>query len=251
MKIDWTPVVQEQRLWRAAGLDLPLWWRDDDAIAPTAALDQLIALSDAVGLPVHLAVIPRRATAELAVRVAGAGCLIPVVHGWVHQNHAPAEAKKAEFGATRPPGAALDEARQGLAQLQKLFGARLQAMFVPPWNRIAPEVVAGLAPLGFAAVSTFGPRRAATAAPGLAQINTHLDPIDWRGGRGLVDPADLVRQLAQLMADRRLGLTDNREPLGLLTHHLAHDSATWEFTRQVIMVLLAGPSRPALTDLRA
>ena len=46
------------------------------------------------------------------------------------------------------------------------------------------------------------------------------------------------------MADRRLGLADNDEPLGLMTHHLVQDDEIWNFTRQVLAVLLAGPSRP-------
>lgn len=243
MKIDWSPVLAEQALWRAAGLVLPVWWRDDDAVAPNAALETLIGVSDAVGLPVHLAVIPKFATKGLAARVAGAGCLIPVVHGWAHLNHEPAGRKKAEFGSTRASQDALRDASQGLTRLTDLFGAGMPRMFVPPWNRIAPEVVAGLALLGFDAVSTYGPRGAQMPEPGLTQINTHLDPIDWKGSRGLSDPTGLVLRLAGLMADRRCGLADNLEPLGLLTHHLVHDAEVWDFTGQVLRVLLAGPSR--------
>lgn len=243
MKIDWSLVLAEQALWRAEGLVLPIWWRDDDAVQPTAALDTLIGLSNAVGLPVHLAVIPKFATTELAAQVANAGCLIPVVHGWAHLNHEPAGSKKAEFGTTHAPEDALRDAHQGVSRLTDLFGAGLRRMFVPPWNRIAPEVVAGLAPLGFDTVSTYGPRGAQMPEPGLTQINTHLDPIDWKGSRGLLDPAGLVLRLAGLMADRRQGLADNDEPLGLLTHHLVHDAEVWGFTGQVLRVLLAGPSR--------
>lgn len=242
MRIDWSPVLAEQALWRAQGLVLPVWWRDDDAVEPTEALETLIAMSDAVGLPVHLAVIPQFATAALAARVASAGGLIPVVHGWAHHNHAPPDAKKAEFGAGRAAGEALADAALGLSRLTDLFGTQLRPMFVPPWNRISAEVAAGLVPLGFDVVSTYGPRGA--ALPGLTQINTHLDPIDWHGSRGLLDPAFLVQRLAGLMADRRMGLADNAEPLGLLTHHLVQDEAVWDFTWQALMVLLAGPSRP-------
>ena len=71
MKIDWSPVLAEQALWRAEGLVLPVWWRDDDAVDATAPLETLIAVSDAVGLPVHLAVIPKFATAALVDRASG------------------------------------------------------------------------------------------------------------------------------------------------------------------------------------
>ena len=99
--IDWRPLEAELDL-ISPDDPLPLWWRDDDAIASTPALDRLIAQSGAVGLPVHLAVIPAHADRSLATRLSETACLIPVVHGWAHANHAPAGQKKAEFGAHRP-----------------------------------------------------------------------------------------------------------------------------------------------------
>ena len=48
--------------WRAEGLSLPIWWRDDDAIAPTPALERLLALAEQFEAPLHLAVIPEPAT---------------------------------------------------------------------------------------------------------------------------------------------------------------------------------------------
>jgi hypothetical protein len=196
------------------------------------------------GLPVHLAVIPAHATAALARTVRTDPWLVPVVHGWAHDNHAPEGAKKAEFGAHRPLPAMLAEAQQGLDRLRDLFGDRLQPMFVPPWNRITPELVQSLPALGYLALSTFTPRRAALAAPGMAQINTHLDPVAWKTHRGLADPDRLIAQLAAQLADRREGRADNDEPYGLLTHHLVHDDAVWQFAGALLTRLVAGPVRP-------
>lgn len=78
-------------------------------------------------------------------------------------------------------------------------------------------------------------------APGLEQINTHLDPIDWRGTRGLVAPDKLVAQTTDLLRDRREGRTDNAEPFGILTHHLVHDPDIWIFTEALLRRLLDGP----------
>lgn len=217
MQIDWSPVTNELALWQAENLTLPLWWRDDDAVAATPELEQLIALSETVGIPVHLAVIPKMADVGLAGRVADNGCLIPVVHGWAH------------------------EIQGAMNRLQSLFGDRLKPMFVPPWNRIAPQHYPTLIKAGFTTLSTFTPRMAPDAATGLLQINTHLDPIAWRKGKSLIAPDQLVAQLVQLLLDRRTGLADNNEPLGLLTHHLVHDAEVWEFTRQVLLTLQAGP----------
>jgi hypothetical protein len=191
-------------------------------------------------VPVHLAVIPHYADHRLAGRIADAPEFIAVVHGWAHQNHAPTGSKKSEFGSERK-GAAMDAAR-GLTLLRGLFGARLAPMFVPPWNRVDPALYSGLVNAGFAMLSTFTPRSTAHPAKGLTQINTHIDPIDWRGTRGLVDAALLVDKTVMLLQDRRNGVADNAEPLGLLTHHLVHTPEVWDFTEQLLDVLQTGPT---------
>lgn len=238
MKVDWQPVRDELAIWRAEGLTLPLWWRDDDAVQPTAALDKLLDLSDKICLPIHLAVIPQRATQPLADRLAGVLGAVPVVHGWAHHNWAPAGAKKAEFG--HPRAGAVQEAQDALARMRGLFGDNLLEMFVPPWNRIAPEIMVELQALGYRALSTYTPRTAREAAPGLVQINTHMDPIFWRGGGGLRDPEAQITALVSLLQARRAGATDAAEPLGFLTHHLVHDAAIWRFTEACLAELREG-----------
>ena len=244
MRLDWRPLDRELERWQAAGRVLDLWWRDDDATAPTEALGRLAALSERLGLPVHLAVIPARAEPALARAVAAQPQLVPMVHGWAHASHAPPGEKKAEFGAHRPLPRMQAEAGAGLARLADLFGPALRPVFVPPWNRIAPEMTATLPGLGYRALSTFTPRRAPAAAPGLAAINTHLDPIAWKTTRSLADPQALIAQTARQLADRRSGRADPGEPYGLLTHHLVHDAAIWQFVETLLARLLAGPARP-------
>ena len=237
----WRPLDAELAEWAAARLSLPMWWRDDDAVTDTPALRRLAALGDATGLPIHLAVIPARADSALAALVARNPQLIPMVHGWSHANHAAAGEKKAEFGAQRPLAARLDDASRGLARLDALFGPRLMPAFVPPWNRIAPDLVAALPGAGFRILSCFSPRAQARTAEGLVQINTHIDPIDWHGTRGLIDQAALIDRIATVLRTRRLGQADRREPLGLLTHHIVHDAALWSFCAQLVDRLMAGP----------
>lgn len=240
---DWTPLDAELDLWASEGLALPLWWRDDDAVAPSPGLERLARLSEALGLAVHLAVIPARAGPELAEFVQNRPQIVPIVHGFAHHNHAPGTEKKAEFGAHRPAEAALDDARAGLDRLRDMFGSRLRPVFVPPWNRISPALVERLAQLGYHTLSTYKPRKTRLAAPGLEQVNTHLDPIHWRGSRSLVPAAELVAQVTGDLRDRRTGRTDNCEPYGILTHHLVHDEPIWHFTESLIKRLLAGPAR--------
>jgi hypothetical protein len=224
--------------WRSEGLTLPIWWRDDDAITPTPALERLLALAGEFDAPLHLAVIPEPATRELADRLRTASSAFVLTHGWRHANHAPSDQKKAEFGPHRPLGAMLDDIAAGHRRVGDMFGKQALPVFTPPWNRIAPDLVNALPKLGFAAVSTFTPRASKFANDGLLQVNTHLDPVAWKSGGGLLDPVLLDAQLARELEARRLGSTDNAEPYGLLTHHLVQDDATWAFTATVVETLL-------------
>ncbi|KUJ78717.1 polysaccharide deacetylase family protein [Ruegeria profundi] len=243
MTIDWHPLESELDRWRTQNLALPLWWRDDDAVSVTPQLETLAGLSQTLDLPVHLAIIPRNADRQLVDYVARHRTLIPVVHGWAHQNHAPEGEKKSEFRLHRPIPDITADAQAGLDRLRKLLGDRLCPMFVPPWNRIAPEVVEYLPELGFRIISAATPRKARWPVPGLEQINTHLDPIDWRGTRGLTATDKLIGQTVKLLRDRREGRTDNAEPFGVLTHHLVHDQDIWTFTEGLLRRLLDGPGR--------
>ncbi len=241
---DWSALDRELELWISQGLTLPLWWRDDDAVAPTPQLTQLIDQSQALGLPVHLAVVPANAQPNLAEVVDRSGCLVPVVHGWRHQSHSSANEKKAEFGAHRTAEAMTDDLRSGLSAMKSLFGPSLRMMFVPPWNRMDPNLRPVLADLGYASLSTFQPRAWPGDETAPRQINTHLDPIDWRGTRSVVDPQTLIAQVARDLKDRRSDATDPVEPYGILTHHLVHDAAIWDFTVALLSRLLNGPAVP-------
>ncbi|MES0825849.1 polysaccharide deacetylase family protein [Ruegeria sp. SCP11] len=241
MTVDWRPLDTELTAWKAEELTLPVWWRDDDAVSATPQLKTLSKLSVALGLPVHLAIIPRDADATLVEHVTAHKTLIPVVHGWAHHNHAPPDEKKSEFRLHRPQKEILSDAQSGLERLKSLFGDRLCPMFVPPWNRIAPDVVRELPGLGYCILSTATPRATSCPVPGLEQINTHLDPIDWRGTRGLISKNTLIIQTAGLLRDRREGRADNAEPFGVLTHHLVHDQDIWTFTEELLRRLLDGP----------
>ena len=243
MKIDWSPLKQELLRWQNEERALPIWWRDDDATDVTPQLRTLSELSLEIGLPVHLAVVPDAATPELAKFVHGAPNLIPIVHGWQHRNHAPAGSKKAEFGFPRADSAL--DLKAAMERMRDLFADDLFPMFVPPWNRIDPLLFEELTALGYLAVSTYLPRAQRCAAPGLVQINTHMDPINWRGNRGLVAPGHQLETLVDNLRDRRAGRTDATEPLGFLTHHLIHDSDIWAFTKACLTTLLEGGATPS------
>lgn len=242
MKADWHPLRAALAEFRAASIPLPIWWRDDDATAPTAAFDQLVSLAQDVAVPVHAAIIPADATAALAREVIQNGYVLPLVHGWAHVSHAPAGEKNAEFGHPRQAAAA--EIEHAMKTMRGLFGDSLLPVFVPPWNRIAPDHFKALAEAGYTVLSTYGPRQSQHAAPGLVQVNTHIDPIDWRGTRDLVVPDVIIARVCDTLGQRLRGAQDNSEPLGLLTHHLVHSDAIWAFCEQLLRELLDGGAVP-------
>src|SRR5258707_15632053 len=92
---NWTDLERELETWGSGDLAATLWWRDDDAVRATSALDALLDL--AAGTPLSLAIIPGRvaedAAGALADRLARHGALTVLQHGWKHVNHAPADAK--------------------------------------------------------------------------------------------------------------------------------------------------------------
>jgi hypothetical protein len=223
--IDWIPLRSALACCRDAGVAVPMWWRDDDAVAMTPALTQLTALARQTGVPVHLAIIPAKVSPDLADAI-DPGVIRPVVHGWAHRDHSGRGEKKNEFQTARP--GARDETHVALARMRDCFGPAVRPMFVPPWNRINDEVIAALAPHGYRALSTFGVRGQARVA-GLDVINTHLDPIWWKGSRDLLDPDLLIAGAAADLTARATGAQDAAEPFGLLTHHLVHSPAIWSF----------------------
>ena len=185
------------------------------------ALDRLLA--SAGDIPVALAVVPMQAEPALARIVDAAGARVTVLqHGHAHRNRAAPTAKKAEFTAERDADDMLSEVRAGRDRLGEMFGHRFAPVFVPPWNRCPPALVARLPEAGHQLFSTYGPRPERQAAPALVQVNTHADPIDWRGTRGFVGLGRLGEMLAAHLVARRQGEVDAAEPTGLLTHHLEH-----------------------------
>ncbi len=78
----WAALEAELDIWQAAGRSATFWWRDDDAIAVTPALDRLLALAE--GIPVALAVIPGRVEASFAERLGRAPEAAVLQHGWRH-----------------------------------------------------------------------------------------------------------------------------------------------------------------------
>ncbi|MGE0424062.1 MAG: polysaccharide deacetylase family protein [Reyranellaceae bacterium] len=238
----WRELDDELARWIDAGRTATLWWRDDDAIDATPQLDRLLGLRARHDVGLGLAVIPERATQALAARLAEDGGTAVLQHGYAHQNHADRGTKKIELGPHRPAMVVLGELGTGWLALERLFGRRSLPVMVPPWNRIAPALVPTLPEIGLRGLSTFAPRKRAEPVRGLRQVNTHVDPIDWHGGRGFVGEQAVLAGLTRSLAIRRLAGVESgvgEEPTGLLTHHLVQDEAVWAFVDRLFARLRA------------
>lgn len=234
--IAWDPLRRELDRWQAAGRVARFWLRDDDAVEPTQPLETLLALTGESGVPLMLAVIPGLTGEALAVRLGEETSVAVAVHGWSHTNHAGPQGKKQELGGERPTGAVLGELGEGFRLLQRLHPARFLPLLVPPWNRIDAALIPALPALGFAALSVYG--RAKQDGP-MPLLNTHVDIIDWHGTRGGRGEAELVAELVAELDDRFAG---GDEPLGVLTHHLVHDVAAWDFLSALFAVTTRHPA---------
>lgn len=223
----WQDLDDELDAWQKADRRADFWWRDDDAVAPTPALDRLLAMSLRHGAPLGLAVVPGAAEPSLAKRLTGLEGIRVMQHGWLHANHAPLDQPKSELGAHRPTALVLGELARGRLALDSLFGRDWLPVLVPPHNRIAEALAASLPEAGYRGLSTDKPRRRHVA--GLVEINTHCDVMAWRARAFIGEDAALRLIVAHLRA-RRLGEVDGGEPTGILTHHLALDEPAWAFT---------------------
>lgn len=256
----WRAFSAELGAWRAEGRTATFWWRDDDAGRPHAALERLLGLAARVRVPLGLAVVPAWLTPDVAAAIhAAPGQIAVLQHGWAHANHETAippgerRLRPAECGAARPSDVVLAELETGWACLRAAFGARVLPAFVPPWNRVAPGVLAQLPRAGYRALSAFGPRDAAAPVPGLHRLNCHADPIVWREAKRFAGGAATLERLRRHLTDRREGRADPTEPTGLLTHHRDMDPGFWAFLEEWLARLrehpeVAFPPIPSLIE---
>lgn len=228
---DWNNLTHELDAWRAAGLAAAIWWRDDDACEITGALERLLTLSEEHTMPVAIAVIPAKADPALPGLLSGRPTVSVLQHGYSHANHAPAPARKSEFGPDcvlgRDRDAMLAELKKGCRSMRQF--ANHISILAPPWNRIAPALPAHLPNIGIKGLSCYGPRASAHPAPGLTCVNAHADLIAWRGKRRFAGAGNILSRIVNHLSAKRKGLADAGEPTGLLTHHLDHDEDSWSF----------------------
>ena len=233
----WRAFAAELGRWWDAGRAVEFWWRDDDATRPTPSLERLLVLASATQVPLALAAIPEGADRALFSML---GPEVDILqHGADHRNRARDGEKKTEFPESESSDAALARLARARSLLAGLAGTRSLDVLTPPWNRLSAQLAPRLASCGFRGLSRYGARNAAEAAPGLLEVNTHVDIIGWKSGRGFAGEEEALMRASRHLEARRQGSADPDEPTGWLTHHACHDEAAWSFLARLFDVLRA------------
>jgi hypothetical protein len=238
---EWTDLIDELDRWGDEGRIATLWWRDDDAVACSGRLGELLAVAN--GVPMALAVIPALVETTLAEwlgKAAPASTRI-LQHGWQHTNHAGA-GKKSEFPKSRSPGAVALDLMQGRERLMALFGSQALAVLAPPWNRFDDSLLPVLGESGIGGISRIKPRDVAFPIPPVFESNVHVDLVAWRADRGFVGEAAALGALVTHLRARRCGAVDRHEPPGILTHHLVQDAVAAAFLDRLLSLTLDHPA---------
>ncbi len=238
--LGWWRLRLELARWRRAGRRPVLWWRDDDAREVTPEFRRLLVHATRADVPLCLAVIPEGLEPGLCAVVAPYARIVILQHGFDHLNGA--GSPPSEFSPAEDPKDVAHRLAEGWARLQG-FHRRLP-VYVPPWNRLTPNVATAVPMAGLQAISAWK----GLSKPG--RIDTHLDFMRWRGGPRFAGREPLLGRLTALLESRRRqGLWG--EPIGLLTHHLVHDEEAWRFLDELLLFppLQKGSSWPEGTEL--
>jgi hypothetical protein len=238
----WNRLGQELDTWAETGQCASFWWRDDDASTAGERLAKMLNLSSQYNIPLALAVIPSRLQPSLPDTLQEHPLVAVLQHGFAHENNAGDGQRKLELGGRRARSDIVADLERGYQILDQSFGARFSPVLVPPWNRIDDQLLSVLPELGFRGISTMRVRRSAYPAPRLLQVNTHLDPINWRHQGCFLGVYPAIAILLQHLRARRTGYRDSAEPTGILTHHLVQNDAVWRFLDELFEFLSLHPA---------
>lgn len=237
-------LMDELDAYRAAGMVAEFWWRDDDAVEPTVELDRLMAVSKRHAVACGLSVVPAKIGEPLRKTVSGAGNVWVLQHGYAHANHAHAGGDPCELGGHRSQSIVLDELRVGMLRLTQLFKGRFVPVLVPPWGRIAPELLPYLPVMGFRGLSSLYREHRPIPPSDLRVADVHCNILDFSDKPAVRFAGDkeCVTELVAHLRAKRTGQADDSEPTGILTHHVVMDDDAWAFVETLFEVTIGHPA---------
>lgn len=212
-----------------------IFLRDDDAGWADDRLAPLVDTCDRHGLPLDLAVIPSELSEARvawldARRHAYSARLGLHQHGWGHANHETA-GRKCEFGASRSEDELRHDLTQGRVRMLQAFGAAVDPVFTPPWNRCVEAVGPMLVALGIDVLSRDVTARA-LGLDGLRECPVHVDWSARRKGAGLT-PDGISASCADALSRRTV--------VGLLFHHAVMDDGEMAMVSELLALLSRHP----------
>ena len=193
-------------------------------------------MAETFDIPVALSVIPQKLETDFADKLKNRSNIYVLQHGYSHQSHAHPHQKKIEMGGAQTLQTISAQLRSGQYRLLSAFGDQFVPVLVPPWNRIEATLIHALPELGFSGLSSMWAMHVIDG-DGLLQVNTHLDPINWRHGQEFIGYGNAIGQIHQHLYARRHGFRDPREPTGVLTHHLVQNETVWRFCTNLFSML--------------
>ena len=211
------------------------FFRDDDAGWGDERLLALLELFERHAVPLDLAVIPAalagEAARELEARLRSTPQLLGIhQHGYTHCNHE-GSARKCEFGNARSRAAQRRDLAAGAEILRERFGARVDPIFTPPWNRCNAATVECLAELDFRTLSR-DRGAAALDRRGLSEL-----PVDVDWCKRLSEERPL-EQLGRALA----GAAATGEPTGVMLHHAVMTDADAAPLAELLRLLSMHPA---------
>lgn len=232
----WQSLREELQRWKEP---VNFWWRDDDAIADTAPLRKLIALQQDNGtIPLHLASIPQLLDTSLPALVGHSPNVWILQHGFNHQNNASADERKIELGGDQDESTLRSKLASGRETLLQNFSDRYLDILVPPWNRVNETALSAINSLHYLALSGLGlDKKTVDKTP---RLNVHIDIVNWKQRR-FVGTETCLENIVNQLTIRRTEAPHRHEPLGIMTHHLAHDDGCWGFLSDFLRLTTQHP----------
>lgn len=174
-----------------------VFFRLDDVADRSPQAEAMIERFVSRRVPLHCAVIPGKATGEMARWLLAArerfGGVEIGQHGWMHLDHGGG----GEFGGARTLADQEGDLAKGREAMDRLFGGEWLPVFTPPWGRWNGATVEALARGGYRILSAGtgrgrGHRMLAPAARALGRRELLGAPVSYHpgsvaGGRGLVE----------------------------------------------------------------
>jgi hypothetical protein len=224
---DWNDLMTELDQWVAESRIASFWWRDDDAVDVTPALERALSLSRRYQAPIHLSVIPACMLESFGNELDNDVRISVLQHGYAHA--------RGELYGDRPLEQVAEELVKGREILSNAFGDQFVPVLVPPWNLIRGEYIPLIPQADLHALSADGQRPTRFAIPGVEILNTHSGPLDWEHGNPRFAGKEVPLQaIVEHLRARRIGSADPDEPTGFCTHHLRNDDSSWDFFERLL-----------------